>query len=477
MKQFKPHEHLTEEAAAFTHRLLLIGLGLLVILAWYFWQERVFILDASYQVFSLLEQDGLPIQHQRFGGAIVFFLPKLLVLIGAPLGMVLLGYSLSFVLYPILLFLLLKRWGLSTYSWALACLFLFISAHTFFWIQSELIIATVLALVTIGVTANSSWPMTIRLFGLIPLCWLTVYTHPLGIAPLLAGWLFLLARDRGVREKSGSSRIFLAAMALALILFIARQFIFNQSNYDQAAMGMADNLLSNLTGLFGHPAMDRFMRYSLSTQLPMTIVLSMIIYYYLQQKQYWRLAAVAAPFFAWLCLIVCAWPWAPDRFYIESYYYVFGSILALPFVLDVLPRLGWKWSKRLLIGFVVFRIVMIVLVSPPYQSRLVYLQEKVSVLQAQEQERLLIQRDRLDMQRLKMEWALSFESLMLSTYADPERPRTIMAIEGDPPDYCKDPNLASIPTSFGSIGYERLANQTYIQLSDTGAVTEIQIDW
>lgn len=466
------------KASNFIHRSLLIGLGLFVLLALFYWQERVFFLDASYQVFSLLEQGDLPIQHQRYGGAVVLFLPYLLAQLEAPLVVVLASYSLSFALYPLLFFLLLQFGRLKHFAWAIGCLFLFVTAHTFFWIQNELIISTVLALVAVGITTIQQWAFGWRVLLLLPLSWLTIYTHPLGIAPLLASWLFFLVREvRSQSPNKKQSYFILAVMVVAFLLFIGRQFLFNQSNYDQAAMGMAENMLANLPGLFGHPAMDRFMRYSLSTQLPLTIALVLILQQYIRRKEWWRLTAVVLPFFIWLCLIVCAWPWAPDRFYIESYYYVFGSILALPFVFDVLPQLSSKWIKRLFFGFVLFRLVSILLVSPTYRARLSYLEEKVSLLQDQEQQRLLIQKDSLDMELLKMEWGLSFETLLLSSYLDPQRARTIMAIEGEPPAYCDDPDLAAVPTVFGPLGYRRLQDQAYIQLTDTSAVSDIGLRW
>ena len=83
-----------------------IAFLVLAIMAIVFWRERTIMLDASFQSFDVINKGKLAIQVQRFGAAFVQMFPLLTSKLGLPLKAILISYSLSFIIFHYLMFLI-----------------------------------------------------------------------------------------------------------------------------------------------------------------------------------------------------------------------------------------------------------------------------------------------------------------------------------------------------------------------------------
>jgi hypothetical protein len=137
----------------------LLFFSTLLALSLYFWQERVIMVDAAFQIFCVIMEETLAIQVDRFSAAIVQFVPLLMVKNNVALPTILMTYSAAFVVYPMLAFVLLVAW-VRNYRMGLALILFFglLQVHTFYWIQSELIQGCVFSLFLLGLYSQWPWP-------------------------------------------------------------------------------------------------------------------------------------------------------------------------------------------------------------------------------------------------------------------------------------------------------------------------------
>lgn len=462
-----------------TSLLLSLGLGFLLLLSIVYWKERVFILDASFQSFSLVASEDWAIQVQRYGAILVQSLPLLLVKLQAPLWVVLLSYSVSFTLYPILFFFLLTKLDKPRIAWALALFFLLIMAHTFFWIQSELIQATALAILTIGVSQQADgWHWPKAFWGLL-LSVVVIYAHPLGIAPLTFGWMFLGVHE--VRVRDGKARMYryewhkitpyLFLTLTAIAFFVLKQFYLGTGEYDQTAVDMIENLPAHIGEIFTLPATNRFLLKCLTHYQTIPLLFFGLMYWYIRTKDWPKIAIVHGAVLLWLTIILCTWWYGAEQFYIESYYLMLGCFLGLPLAFDVIPRLNRLQLMGLLSFILLLRLSHIVVAGQEFKDRRVYIERLVEEMQERPNQRYTVYRDSLDMEKLQMDWGLPYATLMMSAVKNPDLPRTLLAYTGEhPPEHVEVFQKSGFATPWGPFKYEWLANDRYFRLSDTTRV-------
>ena len=452
--------------------LATLSLVVLLVLSLIYWQERVFLLDASFQVFHVIAPEEYFIQVGRYGAVLVQTLPLVLAKLGAPLAVTLASYSLSFTLYPLLLFGILIY--LRTYQLALAVVlyFLCLMAHTFFWIQSEQIQATVLAILTLAIWRSPrQLGASLRYGGFGALSLLTLYTYPLAAAALLFGVVYYLWEDRRVGQLIKGD---LLLPPLVVGLFALRQFVLNVNWYDSQKLELTDNILLYASDVFSLPATANFISHVGSTYqlLPVAYLLATVAL--LVQCRFWQLATLYAATAGWLLIILTCFHYGPDQFYMESYYLMLGLFLALPLAdLALQSKKTSTWASALLLVALVVRVWTIIDVSPEYKAKLAYSRTLTRELQTLPDQRYLINESRLDMELLGMSYGLPTTTLMLSALDDPDRPRTVLPYAGAPP-----PNLAAwskvcFPSAWDCFGYERFAGEQYFRLMDSTMITEM----
>ncbi len=347
-------------------------------MAWVFYLERTVFLDAAFQSFTIITTNDLAIQVGRFGAAVTQVFPLVAVRLGWSLEGVLRAYSMSFVIYPFVLFLLLVgvfrngRMGLM-----LALFYTLLVSHTFYWIQSELLQGCALVIFFYGIADTLFYkdhpaldhPLRAGAIYLLMagLSVVIVFFHPVTFIPFFYIWFFM-AISRG-REKR-KAFYFLPILGLAVMLF--KRFGLRASAYDTATTGLADSVLERFTEFFTLKSTENFYEYCVTDYYCFPLLLTTIVIFYAWQHNFLKLFFVVGSVMAYLVLVNCTFHWDVEQFYIESHYQVLSVMLAVPLVLDLLR--GPRWHRALLFlipAMVAIRVVHIGWQHNVYEKRLV----------------------------------------------------------------------------------------------------------
>lgn len=446
--------------------LVWLGAGAFVVMAVMaavFYLERTIILDASYQTFAMIIYDNFSIQTQRFGAVITKIFPYLAMKWHWPLDRLLWVYSLSFVIYAGVFYAFLttvlrhQRMGMT-----LLMFFTLMTAHTFFWIQSEQLQASAVVLLFFGIVTAVRplhyWLLPI-LFGLIVVI---VYLHPLAFIPFGFLWLFF-AFDPALRRQWAYY-----TLPLFLVLTTAYKLFMGPPTYDQGAMQLGANVVKQIGQFWHWKSNTNFLHFCLTDYYLFFPLVLLIGYHYVRQRQLLRLGLFLGANITYLVLINGAFFWGAEQFYIESYYTTISIFLAVPLLFDVLP----SWKSKQLAGFIVVGIVAIRLLhigytSRVYERRLDWNRQMLSQSRSYGGSKFIIKQEDIPMDKLLMTWGSPFETVMLSALESPDSTRTLLIAAPDVPidDYIK--NNKAFLSPFGVIPYEVMKGGDYFHFRDT----------
>lgn len=422
--------------------------SILLALSLYFWQERVLIMDAAYQVFCVITRETLAIQVERFGAAVVQYIPLLMARNNVALPTILMTYSAAFVVYPMLAFALLITW-VRNYRMGLALMLFFglLQVHTFYWIQSELIQGCVFSLFLLGL--YSQWP---RLNGLRVVAYafmtiVVVYAHPLAITALVFGLGYFYIDDERYRKSA-----FWYLLACIVVVMGYKYFLSTIGQYDQTAIAKANGMGGRLLHFFELSSVKAFGSRLLSTYFLLLPAIAALIYLFVREKQFWKLAWTMTAIIAWLILILTTHHWGVEQFYIESFYLMLGVFVGLPLAWDAWIKLSKWWMGPVLLVMVMgVRIGQIWEAKSAYVQRLEWHKEMLTKMEQYPEQRFYIWKKDVPMYLLQYIWATPFESMMLSSIQDKHNPKTlyVMDDEDEKPDYLIYHLQDIVPTKMG----------------------------
>jgi len=136
MNQNNILRRITKPWAANADLFLLVIYGLLSIV---FYLERTTFLDNPFTIFKLINDEALFVNANRYPAAVVQIIPLLLIKLGAPLKVIMLGCSISYFLFHAIIFSVLRFYLKDkVLSWLLLGLLIIPVAHTFYWNNNEL---------------------------------------------------------------------------------------------------------------------------------------------------------------------------------------------------------------------------------------------------------------------------------------------------------------------------------------------------
>ena len=452
--------------------LLLFFLSILVFLSAMFWMERIIILDASFQIFSIIIGEEFAIMFQRYGTILSQFIPLILVKIEAPLQSILVLYSMSFTIYPILLFLTLLVLKQKHLAWIIGLYFLFLMSHTFFWIQSEFIQATMLSILIFGLVSLNFKRFRI-LFFLIPffLIIINIYTHPLAILNLLYGTTFLAITE----FKSSVEKFwkYILTGLTCLIIFLTKTFYLSIGSYDQQAIGMLKNLPKIKENffqiMFVHDLSDKFF----GIYLAFTLFFIITSVFLLKEQKWLKAILLIFSCAAWIILVSGIWPDGAVDFHFESFLLILGIFLGFPVAYDLIPILKNHWIFLLIILAIGLRIYGIYSIRPTYTDRLNYVKKITKVIQNFQDQRFITNHESLNNDLILNTWGLPYETILLSTLNDPSKPKTILPYRDSIPDYVNKNIKNAIFTGWGPIYYDWMKKNEYFNFTDSTEVKDV----
>lgn len=274
-------------------RLGLAAMLVLLVLAWHFYLERSAYYDLSYCVFLFIKTKALAIQNRRFVSAITQWPPLQAVRAGWPLDSVLRLYSLAFVLYYGIVFLLSTYWlrnervGLTV-----PLLFCLLASRTFYWAQSELPQGLALLLLYYAGVARQtplrlSW-QNLLIGLLIPAC---IFCHPLIIVPFLFLWGYDWLLNRRFRDW-----LYYGCLVLALGTSLYRSLTIPPGSYEDQQMLLGANLKQYFPHYLQLESFGEFWGLARTSFVALPILLLALSAFYLRQRH-------------WLATLRLLWMW------------------------------------------------------------------------------------------------------------------------------------------------------------------------
>lgn len=407
--------------------------AILTAMAAWFWQERTLILDAAFQSYLFIADGSPAIMVERFGAAMVQFLPLIGVWAGGALKTVLLLYSVSVVLFHwaffCVCFYLLKDRKVALAILLFNVLFI---GDSFYWMQNELLQAITLMFVLWslwlgrkGWGAKLDWALSLLLATTV------IYYHPLVFFPLAFTWIFFWLKNDLLTR-----RFLLDAAALFALIFCSK-YIFRQPNfYDRGMTGQyVREFKFSLEKLLASNSLRDFVAHLDDNLLFFIPSFVLVAGFYFWQKQFWHLALVlgATTFY---CLLIMQRFLADDRWYIqESHYQVLAVFLIVPLAWDVLPARYSMFQKPgisvalLAVILLAIRLFGIWNTHESYTARLAYLRSILEKTKNYAGQKHVVANEEVDRKTLMMYWGLPFETLQISALESPDSLRVVAIAE------------------------------------------------
>jgi hypothetical protein len=454
---------------------LYLGYGTIFVLcvfAIWFYLERAAFLDSALIIVHLLINDSFSTDVGRYSTALTQVPPLMAAKLGLSLKAILISYSLSFIGWLAIVYLLIGHW-LKQKRLALALLlsFLIMLSEGFFWISNQIQQAiwwVVLLYAVLFRYAPSDGSYTPRKLTTVAVCLLvlvTIFTHPLAIFPLAFMHGYWLLH----RESRRGHFVWLIPL-LAVVIWGLKTFSGNFS-YDVNRISSLRNfidLFPNYLTIYSNRIFLRLCRDDFFLAIGMLIA---NVVFYARRRMWQKLVWLLAFFGGYLLLINVSLASGVARFYMELQYQPLALMIAVPFALETLPALAGRRSAIVFIAIIlVARLGMIAWHHQPYAARVSWHQSMVKNLAARPENRFLIDERDAPMGKLILSWASGFESLIISSVIDPGHVKTYIIDEDinrfdRERDDLYQTEWESWPASALPVKYFQLAPSRYQQLT------------
>lgn len=415
-------------------RLLGHGVWLaLFTLALVFWRQRAFFMDAGFQLFNLINEETIQVYHYRFVTVVPQVLPWLLLQAGAPLRLLGMVYSASFIaFYALAWWLLAVRLGNERMGWVLISLFTFISLDTFYHIQSEFYLGLTLLLVLFGLVlhrpARQGWPW----WGLaLPLVVTIGFSHKLAVIFFAFLWVFFFIREPLLRNRQ------YLTLLIAMLITAAVKSVWFTNWYEAAKQA---EFHYNWQQYFPHferlPSNAVMLERMLHHYYMLPGLLLIVSVFYLRRRAWVKLGLVWSFTLGYLLLYNIADPQSRFRFYSEVSYLPSILFAAVPFFFEVVPvweksrrwGLHSKFGRSVLFGLVGWRLIAMAAGHQPFTRQFDWIQRQLVLCDRLGTNRLLMPSSQAPADTVIMEWGVPFTAMHLSATPHPDSARTLLIL-------------------------------------------------
>jgi len=403
-----------------------LGMLLFVFFSVYFYQERLLLIDASYYTYNILHEETFFIAHNRFINYFNQWLPLLLMKLGVGLKGVLIGYSLSFMIFYYAIFAIVgyffknhKAALLMVVTLVLSCRFKHFMAVT------ETTNTLAMSFLFIGwVTRERYMTHTseAREWGIALIIMLSLLIgHPIIFLPLLSFMAFYIVFYR--QMKNPYAWLTLGFVLLAIFL---RYKVLPSSGYEQNKMEAFQKTPEILSNFFDQWTWQKTKKYTLAHfkygYYFYLLTLATLVY----MRRFLSALVSVATLCCFVVVVVIIYHKGESVNMLESYYTYFGyfwgfTLLAVFSELKA-PKLI-KWIPIAAILLISFRSLF--LHGGHHTERLQYLYSLTEEAAQKGQSKTLYPKSKMKGDVVIVPWSVSFSTLMYSTLKDPEDSRTV----------------------------------------------------
>lgn len=401
----------------------LLGLFALLLLSILFWRERVIYTDMAFHSFVMSVTKSFAIQNNRFGAALTQMFPLTAMYLELPLAAVLKWYSAGFYVLYIAYFLIIVFVLRQQEIAIVMVLYLtLLCSNSFFWAQSEYPQGMAFMCVFLALTASTNHTSRLRLTKLSLVLiggTVTVFFHPLIVIPLTFGIVFLMLQKK-VSIQTGA-----VVLIYVLVLVWAKSKFIKPNPYETSKMDALDNFVK-LFPDYLHTQSNLFFLQQLFSDYALYAILFLgVVYYLTKRRQWFKLSFVIGATILYLLLINVTYPDLYGGIYLQNMHLTLGFFVALPVVYDLLPQFTSRVQWLLLLFVFTGRIFFIFNSHTPYTNRIEQLSTLIEKARNTNNNRHMIDAKHVPRAEPDDFWALSYETLLLSSLDGPMHAQTI----------------------------------------------------
>ncbi|MEM7572065.1 MAG: hypothetical protein AAF433_04150 [Bacteroidota bacterium] len=410
-------------------RLGHFSMFVMLLLSLYYYRERMLHFDTANYAFNVIVYEDFYTGFERYISYVYQLLPLLLIKLGASLPVVLMGYSASYVLVFWLVYWLVSHAfdnrivGL----WLVFALTLTIR-YKFYAPVGEVVNSIPLIALVFGWMSRPA-----ERFAKLP-AWLDVGIG-IGLGSLLlSGHPFIVVSTAVVfgfhlfwNKQWANPRFWLTAFGVAALLAWSFWPSGGQANYEAERVGRLANMWALLTNPGDFYITDLLQRYWRRQYVLPTLILLILLLDIGRQKRWLGGLYSLLSLLAMLILVASLHSYLgrPTYLMIDGYMTHLGLVFALPLVFHW-GRTQRFWQFLLLVLLAGYSLHRIHAVSPYFTNREAIVQELVEKNTTAEEPKALIDYDvDLSFEQMWMDWALPYESLLLSSLDGPQASRTV----------------------------------------------------
>lgn len=382
-------------------------------------------MDAGFQLFNMINEECIQIYHYRFITAVPQILPYLLLQLNAPLWVLALAFSMSYILFFLLVYhLLVLHLKNIELGWVLIFLFTLISLDTFYHIQSEFYLGLALLLLSFGIvlydpSMKKKWQPPIQLILFVTIA----FSHKLTLIFFLFLWLFFLINKKELRHRK-----YILLLFIFLITAAIKSYYF--TNWYEAAkqVEFQNNLKEYFPNLHTLPSNIFFLKRCLHDYYLLPIMVALITIFYLMKKEWLKIIIVWMFTVGFILLYNISDTKALYRFYSEVTYLPLSIFVTVPFLFDAFPYLSkkTKWLPIIFCAIMAIRLGSISMNNKVFKNNFAWIEKQLDNSEKMGTNRFLMTHKNAPKDTVLMEWGVPFTAMHLSTLDNPNAAKTLL---------------------------------------------------
>ena len=406
----------------------IIFFGLMVWLAWDFYLERICYQDSASYILEMIRKEWFMTVHSRFGAIFSQIIPLILLKFKAPLKVVLIGYSINFViLYAACFWFARSVCQHRAAAYTICFLLVFSVKSTFFWPVTELLQGVIFSAVFFA-WWNSKRHRNAYLHYIVAflICLLALMTHPLtcAVLELVVFYDFLDQSERPIKQ-----RLLRLGIGIVPALFILKGF---SSPYEQAQVPSLDQARKLLAIFEELPGTSRLFELLAEEFSVLFLALGLLVLILAFKKKWLKLCLALAFNLAFFVLIAITYPYGATVLAYENTFYpmvmcqtlLISHELLIPYSRFKLPQIS-LFILTLLFLFNIYGH------SRVYQTKTEHFQAIANSLEGSTERKIVFSSFNYPHQISMMSWPSSAESLLFSSLEGPDKSFTFYIAQED----------------------------------------------
>lgn len=383
-----------------------------------FYRERMFFADASFITFNILDLHRFYIQEHRFGSFITQLVPWLGQKFHWPLKTILIGYSVSFNAFYLIVSVLLYR--MRQYSLVLlhAMYYLLLVTESYYWTNNEIhqAISWMFLAFAVHVKTKNGEMGSSAYYALFPvLAFLAVFTHFVVILPVVFLFVYDALGSGGHKNK----RVQIAStVTLSIIIGVKIVMSLNQPYDGSALHGVTHFSIKDVVLTFTTPVVKMFVLRCFTLYWPALVIAAFGLTALYKAGQKKQLAWVITCTIGYAIVMGLTYGGYDKNFalyHIESEWASLGIILGAPFIFNWLPVQKVKTMLAIVSSLLFIRIAYIAGSAEKFTIRNDFKSYVLGKMRERGIYRLAIYNNDSISKVMGLDWALPEETLFMSS--------------------------------------------------------------